>query len=74
MKEKAHNTISEVEGKIARKPKLGRSFDIDAEAVTEVNEQLEPLNMWKRKHKPIMSKKLSNGESPYRFSSQNMEE
>ncbi|KAK1582489.1 hypothetical protein Q3G72_015510 [Acer saccharum] len=66
MKEKAHNTISEVEGKIARKTKLGRSFDIDAEAVTEVKEQLEPLNMWKRKRKPIMSKKgfgaLSTGD------------
>ncbi|TXG65482.1 hypothetical protein EZV62_006757 [Acer yangbiense] len=47
----------------APKSKLGRSFDIDAEAVTEVKEQLEPLNMWKRKRKPIMSKKLSNGEA-----------
>ncbi|KAK0600784.1 hypothetical protein LWI29_018371 [Acer saccharum] len=62
-KEKAHNTISEVEGKIARKSKLGRSSDIDAEAVTEVKEQLEPLNLWKRKRKPIVSKKLSNGEA-----------
>ncbi|KAL5783706.1 hypothetical protein ACOSP7_008735 [Xanthoceras sorbifolium] len=62
-KEKALNTISEVEGKIARKSKLRRSSDIDVEAVVEVKEVPEPLNMWKRKRKPIVSKKLSNGEA-----------
>lgn len=63
-KEKALNTITEVEDIIPRKSKLGRYLGNDVEAVAEVKEQPEPPNsMSKRKRKSVHSKKISNSEA-----------
>lgn len=61
-KEKALNTITEVEGTMPRKSKLGRYSGVDVETVAEVKEQPElPNSTWKRKRKPILSKKVICG-------------
>lgn len=62
-KEKALNTITEVEDIIPRKSKLGRYSSNDVETVAEVKEQSEPPNrMSRRKRKSVLSKKISNSE------------
>ncbi|XP_044498387.1 protein ALWAYS EARLY 2-like isoform X3 [Mangifera indica] len=61
---KALRTITEVEGVVRRKSKLGRYTDIDVEIVTDAKEQPEPLsNLMKKRRKPILTKKLSNAEA-----------
>lgn len=62
-KEKALNTITEVEDIIPRKSKLGRYSSNDVETVAEVKEQSEPPNrMSRRKRKSVLSKKVILGQ------------